>query len=146
MNREFQWCRYRAYIYQCWERTATEALLTFPGNNAPGWVNVAPDAGPPLLMPAKLWVPLKRIQFFSERLNPSLPPIPFTAEFQAGSRCNWGTSLAEWAVLAVSGETAKIRQVSGWARAVVFNVPVSELTLIDQTNYLRNKIGFKSYG
>ena len=44
-----------------------------------------------------------------------------------GSRVKWGTSLAEWTVIALDGSEAKIRQTSGWAMAIVFDAPVAEL-------------------
>ena len=132
MNKDYQWCRYQSHIYQCWQRTNEQALLTYPGHSAPGWVNVSPALGEPLLLPAMAWVPVQLVQFFPSESIPALPSIPITPGIQIGSRVSWGTSLAEWAVIALNGSEAKIRQVSGWAAAIVFDAPVAELRSLSE--------------
>lgn len=132
MTKNFRWCLYDARWYQCWQETADHALLTYPNYFQEGWVNVSPAAGIPLLMPTMLWAPLSQVQFFSEPKPKALPPIPFTSGLQIGSRVRWGTSLGEWAIVALDGDSAQIRQVSGWAQAVPFDAPVGELRLLGQ--------------
>lgn len=134
MTKKFQWCLYDSRWYQCWQRSADHALITYPGYYSEGWVNVSPAAGFPLLIPAMAWVPLTQIQIFPSESAPALPPIPFTSGLQVGSRVRWGTSLAEWAVVTLDGDTALIRQVSGWASAVPFDAPVAELRLLSKTD------------
>lgn len=136
------WAYYRTHIYQCIAERNGYTLLKHP--NAVGWgmVNVAPGAGRPLLIPGMLWQKTQYVDFQSEPNAKPLPTIPLTAGLQIGSRCEWGTSLAEWAVLAIDDNIATIRQVRGWAAAVEFDVSVNELVIIPGTQPLETTRDF----
>ncbi|PZO47083.1 MAG: hypothetical protein DCF15_19515 [Phormidesmis priestleyi] len=121
------YCRYRAHIYQVEQRQADKALIRLPGYLHAEWANVSPAQGEPILIPTLLWVKASEVQFLPGVNVQALPPIPVSEAIEVGSRCKWGTSLAEWAVLAIEGATAQIRQVSGWAEAIVFDAPITEL-------------------
>jgi hypothetical protein len=49
------------------------------------------------------------------------------AGLQVGSRVSWGTSLGQWAIVAIDGDTATIRQTSGYAAAMPFEATLNEL-------------------
>lgn len=132
------YCRYRAHIYQVDQRQADRALIRFPGYLHAQWANVSPAQGEPMLIPTLLWVKASEVQFLPGVEVKPLPPIPFASGLQVGSRCRWGTSLGEWAVLTIEGPTAQIRQVSGWAEAVAVDAPIAELALLsDRTPDVR---------
>lgn len=121
------YCRYRAHIYQVDQRQSGRTLIRFPGYLHAEWANVSPAQGEPMLIPTLLWVKDSEVQFLPGVKVQPLPPIAASDVIEVGSRCRWGTSLAEWAVLAIEGATAQIRQCSGWAEAIVFDTPIAEL-------------------
>ena len=131
MNNDFEWCYYQARIYQVLQLTPNQALILYPGATGPGAFNVAPN-GPALLINGMLWVDRSLLQLMPSPTPERLPAIPTTPGLQVGSRCQWGTSLAEWAVLSIDGNIAKVRQVSGYAKAIVWDAPVGELVLLGQ--------------
>lgn len=121
------YCRYQAHIYQVGQRQAGRVLIRFPGYLHDEWANVSPAQGEPMLIPTLLWVKDSEVQFLPGVKVQPLPPILASDVIEVGSRCKWGTSLATWAVLTIDGTVAQIRQVSGWAEAIVFDAPVAEL-------------------
>jgi hypothetical protein len=132
MGKPIQWALHASgQTYQVTASTSTHYLLRhyLHTGGAAEFVNVSLDKAP-LLVPALKWAP--KAECFLERHNtPALPPAPTTGDgLQIGSRVQWGTSLAVWAICSISGDTAQIRQTSGWAMAVPFEAPLSELSKI----------------
>jgi len=128
-----RWAYYQSHIYQVVSSNISHAVLLHP-QAAPGqtWVNVALN-GRPTLIPAMVRLPLAQVDFCKgEPAIAPLPAEPILPGLQVGSRCEWGTSLAGWVVLAITGDTAKIRQVRGYAQAMVLDAPVAELSLLNQ--------------
>ena len=128
-----RWAYHQSHIYQVVSSNNSHAILLHP-SAAPGqdWVNIAPN-GRPALIPALVRVALAQLDLC--RGEPAIAPLPAEPSLpglQVGSRCEWGTSLAEWVVLSITGDTAKIRQVKGYAQAMVFDAPVAELNLLNQ--------------
>jgi hypothetical protein len=122
------WANHQGQVYQVLDSNATHVLILHPSATGEGYINVALN-GPPVMVPGMTWAPKQACHFYPEEPIDALPPIPFTEGLQVGTRCRWGTSLGEWAVVALNGDIAKIRQVSGWAAALTFDAPVSELAI-----------------
>lgn len=128
-----RWAYYQSHIYQVTSSGVSHAVLLHP-QAAPGqtWVNIAPN-GRPTLIPALVRVALAQLDLCKgEPAIAPLPAEPSTPGLQVGSRCAWGTSFAEWVVLSLVGDTAKVRQMKGYAQAMVLDAPVSELKLLNQ--------------
>lgn len=99
-----------------------------------------------MLIPTLLWVQDSEVQFLPGVEIQALPAIPFEGGLKVGSRCKWGTSLAEWAVLSIAGAMAKVRQCSGWAEAIIWDAPISELVLLHRPMLLSEVQIFKNDG
>ena len=132
MTQPIQWALHTSgQTYQVTASTSTHYLLRhyLHTGGAAEFVNVALK-GLPIMVPALKWAP-KSECFLEPNHTPALPPAPPTGDgLQIGSRVEWGTSLAVWAICSISGDTAQIRQCSGWAMAVPFEAPLSELSKI----------------
>lgn len=127
-----QWARHEGQIYLVIGSSETHVQLKHPNATGPGVVNVALN-GHPLLVPGIVWVERRHADFFKDEPVRPLHPIPIRGGLQPGSRCRWGTSLAEWSVLNLDGDVANIRQVMGVSQSVIFAAPVAELKLLGQT-------------
>jgi len=132
MTQPMQWALHTSgQTYQVTASTSTHYLLRhyLHTGGAAEFVNVALN-GLPIMVPAVKWAP--KAECFIERRNtPTQPQAPTDSNrLEIGSRCLWGTSLAVWAICSVNGDTAQIRQVSGWAMATPFTAPLSELSKI----------------
>ncbi len=133
------YARHDGQIYMIIGGDSSHVTLMHPNAVGAGVVNVALN-GPPALIPGMLTIERSKADFFKDEPVVPMPPIPFTAGLQVGSRCRWGTSLAEWVVLSIAGDTAKIRQCSGWNQAMIFDAPVSELIVLSDRKNDRLKV------
>ncbi len=123
------YARHDGQIYMVIGSDSTHVTLMHPNAVGAGVVNIALN-GPPALIPGVLTIERAKADFFKDEPVVPMPPIPFSSGLQVGARCKWGTSLAEWVVLAVAGDAVKMRQVSGWNQAMIFDAPIAELMLL----------------
>ena len=123
------WARYRGQYYVILDANREQALIQHPNATGPYDVNVG-SATMPIMVLGMGWVNRSLLDIMRESPIAPLPPIPMQGGLQVGARCRWGSSLAEWSIIAIADEVAKIRQVSGWAEAIEFDAPVSELLLL----------------
>jgi hypothetical protein len=127
--KNFTWANHQGQVYQVLDTNAIHVLILHPRATGVGSVNVALN-GRPVLVPGLCWAAKEQCHFYPVEHVEALPPIPYSGGLQVGTRCRWGTSLGEWAVLAISGNMAKVRQVTGWAEAIIHDAPVAELRLL----------------
>ena len=116
---------YGAHLYQVDEVRGNDVLIRWPGAVAQGWTNTTGSYTAPLLMPSWVWVKRHQVDLLPQEYGPVLP-APADG-LQVGGRCRWGSSLAEWVITAIDGGMTTIHQLSGYAAAVPFSAPLSEL-------------------
>lgn len=122
-----RYARYQGQLYLVESEAGDLITLRHPDYIGGDWVAVYLTAGAPIIHSARVTLHRRDCDFLKTEAVQPLPPIPITSGLQVGSRVRWGTSLAEWAVLSITDEQAQIRQVAGWAEALVWDAPISEL-------------------
>jgi hypothetical protein len=133
MDKPIRWAMYQGQYYIVTASTATHVLIRhhLHSGDFSEFVDIAPN-GLPIMVSALKWAPKADVILIRQNVSP-LPPAPLAGDgLQVGSRCQWGTSLAAWAICSINGDTATIRQCSGWAMAIPFEAPLSELKQIDE--------------
>ena len=122
-----RYARYQGQLYLVESEQGDRITLRHPDYVGGDWIALYLTVGQPLIIPSTVRLHRKDCDFLKTEPVEPLPSIPLTSGLQIGSRVRWGTSLAEWAIVALSGDTATIRQTSGWAMGIPFDAPVSEL-------------------
>lgn len=124
--------RYQGQIYMVHSEQGDRVTLRHPRAITPfEQVNVGTNFMP-ILLPGFVSLPKRDVDLLkSESVHP-LPPVPSAGDLAVGARFRWGTSLAEWVILSIDGDVAKARQVSGWNQAMVFDVPLVEVSLLER--------------
>ena len=122
-----RYARYQAQLYLIESEAGDRITLRHPEASGGDWVAVYLTMGAPMVHKAKVTLNRKDCDFLKTEPIQPLPPIPLTSGLQVGSRVKWGTSLGEWAITALDGDSATIRQCSGWAMAIPFDAPITEL-------------------
>lgn len=127
-----RYARYQGQLYLVESESGDRITLRHHEASGGDWVAVYLTMGAPMVHKSLVTLNRRDCDFLKTEAIQPPPPIPLTDGLQVGSRVKWGTSLAEWAIVALSGDTATIRQTSGWAMGVSFEAPVTELSQVSK--------------
>lgn len=101
-------------------------FIRWPG--AVWWDRVRPY-GDRFTLPAGQWVPISQVHPYSTPPAPPAPPQPIGPGLIPGATVRKGTSISPWFILSVDGAVARVRPCSGYAAAMVLEVPLASLSL-----------------